>query len=260
MALSNGQLTLKEAGYYLGGREGPANQSGAPVIDKAQALYGLSGVPWCACFVGYAIAQSGADDKYKAAAKSVVSPSTDVLYRAAEKKGWVAPYGTARPGDLFIIPGRHVGFINSIEGGATFTTIEGNFQDSVGTALRSFKDGWQVIQFPGQGAPSPAAKADGYGFDDSRVKLYGGWPTAEARDSVMRRWAEGNPGEWVQAVRVQRDSPYAFRAGPMGTYSSWQYGPWLHSKGKETRDKEMAKWETATKATARPWKSTVKEA
>ena len=261
MAISNGQLTLREAAGYLGAREGAPNKSGAPVIDKCQALYGLSGVPWCACFVGYAIAESGAAAKYKTSAKGIVSPSTAVMFDAAKRKGFIVGYGEARPGDMFIIRGLHVGFINSLEGGGTFTTIEGNHQDSVANVLRSFKDGWQVIQLPGVGPPAPAAKVDGYGFDDTRVKLYGGWPTPEARNGQMNRYAAANPAHWTQAVRVARTSPYAFRAGPAGTYSRWQYGPWLHAKGKQIRDAEMKQWETAHKgSTARPWRKIVKEA
>jgi hypothetical protein len=61
-------------------------------------------------------------------------------------------------------------------------------------------------------------------------------------------------------VRVERSSPYAFRAGPEGTYNRWTYGPWLHGKGKETRDKEMEKWQEKHKGvTARPWKKTYRE-
>jgi hypothetical protein len=105
----------------------------------------------------------------------------------------------------------------------------------------------------------PLATVDGYGFDDTRVKLYGGWPTPEARNTQMRKYAASNPAQWTQAVKVAKDSPYAFRAGPAGTYSQWQYGPWIHGTGTEIRDEQMKAWQDSHKATARPWRKTYKE-
>jgi hypothetical protein len=259
--ISNGQYTLRKAGHYLGGHEGAPNRSGAPVIDECQALYGLQGVPWCACFVGFAVANSEASAKYKTAAKSIANPSTQVMADKARAKGWLLPgNGKAKPGDWFIIPGLHVGFVNSVGPGNTFTTIEGNHQDSIASVVRSWSDGWQRISIPDVGDPGPAATVDGYGFDDTRVKLYGGWPTPQARDSQMAKFAAANKDKWTQAVKVAKESPYAFRAGPTGTYSHWQFGPWLHSTGKEIRDEQMKKWQDTNKATARPWRKTYKEA
>jgi hypothetical protein len=262
VSISNGQQTTRTAGHYLGGHEGATNRSGAPVIDQCQKFYGVGpGVPWCACFVGYVIDQSDADSKYKAAAKSICHPSTQVMADRAKAKGWLLPgNGQAKPGDMFIIPGRHVGFVNSVPDAKTFWTIEGNHQDSVAACLRAWSDGWLRISLPGVGDPGAAATVDGYGFDDTRVKLYGGWATKEGRDDVLQRYAANNPDQWTQAVRVQRDSPFAFRAGPKGTYQHWQFGPWLHKTGKEIRDKQMADYEKANKITARPWKQTYKEA
>lgn len=263
MSISNGQEVIRKAQGYLGAHEGAPNKSGAPIVNECQALYGWpdGGYAWCAMFVGYVSANSGADSKYKAAAKSIISPSTQATYDAARAKGYVLPgNGQAVPGDLFIIPGKHVGIVNHIIDGKTFATIEGNHQDSVAAVIRSWADGWQRISLPGVGTAGPSASVDGYGFDDLRVKLYGGWPTPEARNGVMDSFAKSNPDQWTQAVRVYKDSPYAFRAGPAGTYSHWQYGPWLHETGKAIRDSEMEKWQTANKATGRPWRKTYKEA
>jgi hypothetical protein len=142
----------------------------------------------------------------------------------------------------------------------TFATIEGNASDGCRSLIRSWRDGWKVISIPGVGAPGPAAVVDGYGFDDTRVKMYGGWPTPEARDQQMRKFAAANPEYWTQAIRVARKSPFAFRAGPAGTYNRWTYGPWLHGTGKQTRDKQMDQWSKKHEGvTARPWKKTYKE-
>ena len=104
MSISNGQQTLRTAGHYLGGHEGAPNRSGAPVIDQCQKFYGVGpGVPWCACWVGYVIDQSDADAKYKAAAKSICHPSTQVMADRAKAKGWLLPgNGQAKPGDLLL--------------------------------------------------------------------------------------------------------------------------------------------------------------
>ncbi len=259
--ISNGQQTLRKASSYLGSYEGAPNRSGSPIVDECQKFYGLQGVPWCACFVGYVIAESGADAKYKAAAKSIVHPSTAVMYDRARAKGWLHDGSQkTNPGDLFIIDGRHVGFVNSTMSGGLFTTLEGNAQNGVRSLTRSWKDGWRVISFPGVGKAGPQAVVDGYGFDDTRVKLYGGWPTPEARNQQLKKFAAANPDLWTQAVRVERNSPYAFRAGPKGTYDNWTYGPWLHGTGKQTRDKQMKAWADKHEGTTpRPWKKTYKE-
>jgi hypothetical protein len=146
--------------------------------------------------------------KYKQAAKTIMSPSTAVMVDKAQRKGWYGGHSkTTKPGDLFIIDGKHVGFINQVRNDGTFATIEGNASDGVRALIRSWRDGWKVISIPGVGAPGPAAVVDGYGFDDTRVKLYGGWPTPEARNQQMRKFAAANPEFWTQAIRVARSEP-----------------------------------------------------
>ena len=262
MSISNGQYTLRKALSYLGSMEGPPNKSGSPIVSECQEMYGLNGVPWCACFVGYCVANSEASDQYKKDAASVVNPSTAEMVARAKRKGWYKAHGKyTAPGDLFIIDGLHVGFINALNKDGTFQTVEGNASNGVRSLTRSWSDGWQVISIPGVGAPGPQAVVDGYGFDDTRVKVYGGWPTPEARNGQMNKFAKANPDYWTQALRVQANSPFAFRAGPKGTYGHYTFGPWLHKTGKEIRDKEMQQWQDKHKgATARPWKKTYKEA
>ena len=261
MSISNGQQTLRTAQGYLGAHEGAPNRSGAPVVDACQAFYNLEGTPWCNSFVGFCIANSGASAKYKTAAKSIMSPSTQVTADKARAKGWLLPgNGKARPGDAFVIPGVHIGFVLSVGSGNLFTSVEGNWQDSVSSVTRSWADGWQRISLPDVGDPAPAATVDGYGFDDTRVRLFGGWQTAAQRDGQLKKYAAANPDQWTQAVRIETSSPYAFRAGPVGTYSHWSFGPWLHETGKAVRDDEMKAYEAANNITARPWRKTYQEA
>jgi hypothetical protein len=210
VAISNGQQTLRKASKYLGAMEGAPNRSGDPIINECQAPWGWpnGGQPWCAMFVAYCVAESGATPKYKQAAKTIMSPSTAVMVDKAQRKGWYGGHSkTTKPGDLFIIDGKHVGFINQVRNDGTFATIEGNASDGVRALIRSWRDGWKVISIPGVGAPGPAAVVDGYGFDDTRVKMYGGWPTPEARNQQMRKFAAANPEYWTQAIRVARSEP-----------------------------------------------------
>ena len=262
MSISNGQETLRTAQGYLGAHEGAPNKSGAPIVNECQAMFGWpdGGYPWCNMFVAFCIANSGAASKYKTSAKSIMSPSTQTTADKAKAKGWLLPgNGKAKPGDMFVIPGLHIGFVASLQSGNLFTSIEGNHQDSVSSVTRSWADGWQRISLPDVGEPGPAAVEDGYGFDDTRVKLYGGWPTKEQRDGQLAKYAAANPDQWTQAVKVETSSPYAFRAGPPGTYSHWSFGPWMYETGKAIRDDQMKAYEAANKITARPWKKTYKE-
>jgi hypothetical protein len=61
----------------------------------------------------------------------------------AQRKGWYGGYSkTTKPGDLFIIDGKHVGFINQVRNDGTFATIEGNVSDGCRSLIRSWRDGW----------------------------------------------------------------------------------------------------------------------
>ena len=109
--------------------EGAPNRSGDPIVNECQAPWGWpnGGQPWCAMFVAYCVAESGAAPKYKQAAKTIMSPSTAVMVDKAQRKGWYGGHSkTTKPGDLFIIDGKHVGFINQVRNDGTFATIEGN--------------------------------------------------------------------------------------------------------------------------------------
>jgi len=207
-------------------------------------------------FVGYVIATSKASADFKASAKRVISPSTALLYEAAHKEGWVHR-GDAYtpPGSLFIIPGRHVGFVWEAYHDGTFLTLEGNSANGVRSNRRAWDDGWEAITIPRTGNVTLTKLQTGYGFDDLRVKLYGGWETKTARDKQLTAFRKANPDAITQAVRVKKRSPYAFRAAPKGTNLVGRYGPWIGENAKQRRDDAMAAWEKANKTTARPWRS-----
>lgn len=207
-------------------------------------------------FCGYVIATSKAGADFKASAKRVLSPSTALLYEAAHREGWVSR-GDAHtpPGSMFIIPGLHVGFVWEAYHDGTFLTVEGNSGNAVRSNRRAWDDGWEAITLPRTGNATPTKSQTGYGFDDTRVKLYGGWETKTARDKQLTAFRKANPDAITQAVRVKKRSPYAFRAGPKGTDLVGRYGPWIGDGAKQRRDDVMKAWQEKHGATARPWRS-----
>lgn len=220
-------------------------------------MYGFkdAGVPWCACFAGYVIAVSAASAEFKQSSAAVMSPSTALLYERAHANGWVERGDShTPPGSLFVIPGRHVGFVWQAYRDGTFLTIEGNSGDAVRSNRRSWDDGWEAIVLPRTGTTAPTATQSGYGFDDTRVKLYGGWQTREQRDQQMAAFKKSKKGWWTQPVRVKKRAPFAFRAGPDGTFSHNRFGPWVGHEAKARRDDVMRQWQENNKATARPWR------
>jgi hypothetical protein len=220
-------------------------------------MYGLQGVPWCACFAGYVIANSSADTTYKAVAREVIDPYTGTIWERAKARGLTRPGGAGVPdGSLFIIPGKHVGLVWRAMRNGTFITLEGNSADGVRSNRRAWSDGWSAITFPNTGTPAKPKYVSGYGFDDLRVKVYGGWPTTHLRDGQMRAFRNAHPGWWTQRVRVQRQSPFAFRAGPAGTWGRFSFGPWTGKDAKSRRDEVMARWHQENPdGLPRPWRT-----
>jgi hypothetical protein len=76
VAISNGQQTLRKASKYLGAMEGAPNRSGDPIVNECQAPWGWpnGGQPWCAMFVAYCVAESGATPEIQAGRKDHHEP------------------------------------------------------------------------------------------------------------------------------------------------------------------------------------------
>lgn len=241
----------------MGDREGTTpNRSGDPIVDACQRMYGLQGEPWCAMGAGYVIANSPASSAFKDKARQIMHPYTGTIFDRAKERGWVTAGGASTPtGALFIIRGRHVGMVWRSYADGTFLTWEANSGDAVRSNRRAWSDGWQAIVIPGTGNAQAQGTVAGYGFDDRRVVLKGGWQTPHARDLQQRAWAKAHPDWWTQAVRVRKPSPYAFRTGPKGTWDRWSFGPWLGPDGKRIRDEQLARWQAANDgAPARTWR------
>ena len=226
------------------------------MVDACQRMYGLQGVPWCACFVGYVIANSKADSKFKGVASEIIDPYTGTIWDRARKRGLTHPgSGSVPEGSLFILPGKHVGLVWRTLNDGTFISIEGNSGDAVRSNRRAWADGWSAIILPNTGTPAKPKLVAGYGFDDARVKVYGGWPSAFLRDGQMRAFRRAHPGWWTQAVRIKRPSPFAFRAGPPGTWGHFSFGPWTGKDAKARRDEVMDRWHQHNPdGKPRPWR------
>ena len=238
--MSTGSRYVDAASRWLGLVENPkGSNKGGPIMDWTRYAGYSSPQPWCGIFV-----KAMASSKFGigwANMESVTHGYTGTIVDRAKAKGWLRKGGASVPtGSLFVKggPTGHVGIV--LEAGTTtFRTVEGNVNDGVRSYTRSWADGWQAVTPPDTGT-SPSREM--YGFEDLNIKpkRYGGWAGPEARDKQMRAFAQANPDKWTRAIRISAPSPYAFEAGPKGTYGmTWDYGPW---SSKQTRDEQMHKW------------------
>lgn len=248
---------IAEALRYQGQREGAPNRSGGFIVDACQKLYGLQGVPWCGCYVGYV--NNRASGPYR----EIAHPAVAVTYdRAKAGVGGVKLQkgGPCPPGSLFLIRGKHIGFVLSApKGSSTFRTIEGNAGDACRSLTRAWRDGWEVITHPSLG--TAAVPSRGYGFDDSGLapsldgpwRRLGGWKTAKARDAQMEKRKAKFPDRLYRPAKSDQPAPFYFdewEPGGPGPYDTWRFGPWADRAG---RDELMKVRERNTGRQMRPW-------
>lgn len=233
--MTNGQKVVASALAEVGVAEATGRNDGAKIEAwqrAAEAAYrdeypvgGLLGAAWCAIFVRSRFVAAGVPIDPR-----LVHPYTGYICQRADQLGGLAPRGLAPPGSLFIRCGVHVGIVVRDRGNGLIDTVEGNAGDAVRQLVRSKAD-WRIIVPPGiEDDPTPpVVMRDSFGFDDLRLRptLYGGWSTPELRDHKMAAFSSAHPGLWTAPVRVDRDAPYAFRAGAAGTYgATWRFGGW----------------------------------
>lgn len=77
---------------------------------------------WCAYFVTWCFQQLGARQTLIYGGSAAVSG----FLNAFRRNGQTVPASQAQPGDLFIIPGRHIGIVKQPLGNGRFISIEGN--------------------------------------------------------------------------------------------------------------------------------------
>lgn len=112
---------------HVGVKESPPSSNHGPFpIDECQAHFGLSGVPWCGCVVGYAIEKVGGidSDVYWPYAGSIHQDAVakrnglEAIDPAHADVGCVATFFSG--GD------DHVGLVRAKSKGGTLFTVEGN--------------------------------------------------------------------------------------------------------------------------------------
>ena len=250
--MSRGYDYVARASQYLGLVESPkGSNKGGPIMDWTRYA-GYSGpVPWCGVFV-----KAMASSKFGmgwAEMESVTHGYTGTIVARANAKGWLKKGGSSTPaGALFVKGGAtgHVGIVLE-SGPRVFRTVEGNASDGCRSYTRSWSDGWQAVVPPGTGTGTASPPA--YGFEDLNIKprRYGGWSSAQARDKQMAAYKAAHQTDWVRPIRINTQSPFAFEAGPAGTWGeTWNYGPW---PSKQIRDDQLAKWKAANHGNVRTY-------
>lgn len=131
------ERTLQIAEGYLGVHEVGGDNSGPDVELFLKAANLGRGNPWCAALVNHS-AERAANEQ------GVISPLESVPLQGyvqsyvdyGRKHGWVIPFDSALPGDLFCVhfPSLkrygHIGFVRKVSPDRkSFTTVEGNSND-----------------------------------------------------------------------------------------------------------------------------------
>lgn len=134
---SLGEKALEVAITQLGTTEAPRGSNN----QKYGAWYGMNGVPWCAIFVSWALAQAGS--KFRYAYCPFIVNDARIGFNGLQ----VVPYYEAKPGDLVLFnwdgdwDSDHIGFLEKKGPDAThFYSIEGN------TAVGNDSNGGEVMR------------------------------------------------------------------------------------------------------------------
>jgi peptidoglycan hydrolase-like protein with peptidoglycan-binding domain len=144
----------------IGTHESPARSNNAPPVTSWYPMIG----PWCAMTVSYALVNGGHPPHVKFA----YTPLGMAKFKNGE---WGSFHDSPQSGDLvFYSFGRerpdHVGMVETVGSGGTFTTIEGNVSDSCKRVARSMSTSgllgfgrprYDGISPPGNGSPRTLA-------------------------------------------------------------------------------------------------------
>src|SRR4051812_33687484 len=104
----------------------PGSNDGARIADYRTAVAGAApGQPWCATFVSWAAAQTGAPLGDAGEGLNSVAAITDWARRTGRLQA------SPQPGDLVLYGDRHVGIVESVNADGSLETIEGNEGDAV---------------------------------------------------------------------------------------------------------------------------------
>lgn len=163
-------IALNEVGYH---EQGNNWTKYARDLDAISYFNGpKQNIPWCCTFTSWCIWKASNPDPKGTALAAQYQPTRDncgcgVKYNAGYYKSKGKFFSKPEPGDVFFTKGYgHTGFVDKVNGDGTFTTIEGNHGDAVGTDTRKVSDmegfgrPWYTSEDnkPGTSAPSTPAK------------------------------------------------------------------------------------------------------
>ena len=161
-----------EIGYH---EEGNNWTKYAKDLDAISYFNGAKqNIAWCCTFTSWCIWKASDPDPKGTALAAQYQPTRDncgcgVKYNAGYYKNKGKFFSTPEEGDVFFTKGYgHTGFVLKVNGDGTFTTIEGNHNDAVGSTTRKVSDmegfgrPWYTSESnkPGASAPSTPAKSN----------------------------------------------------------------------------------------------------
>lgn len=124
-----GELALRVAKTQVGTKEHPPNTNRGPKVDQYEAVCGIQGQPWCACFVTWCLRQ--VDWKERGWNQAYV-PSWVATAHAAQHGLRTIGSGSVKAGDIVCFDWEdngvadHIGFCAGPVKAGSFPTIEGN--------------------------------------------------------------------------------------------------------------------------------------
>lgn len=131
-------------------------------------------IAWCCTFTSWCIWKASNPDPKGTALAAQYQPTRDncgcgVKYNAGYYKNKGKFFSKPEEGDVFFTKGYgHTGFVLKVNGDGTFTTIEGNHNDAVGSTTRKVSDmegfgrPWYTSESnkPGTSTPSTPTKSN----------------------------------------------------------------------------------------------------
>lgn len=242
MTTSRDLIGIAEA--EVGVTEQPPGSNTGPRVRAFQAVTELGGTgwPWCAAFIEWCLERAGLPTSW-------CSPSTDVMWKRAQKRGLVV--AAPSPGCVIIWPGVHVGLVVAVHANGTVSTIEGNSGDMVARRVRAV-GGARFIRPPGLTVAGATTRVFWLSDPAARrlTSVVGPWRTLKA---ARRAQAKLSPARRRRShLKRTGNGRFVLTLGPEP-----RYGPWAD---KASRDQARARLEAALGRPLRPYSTTAKTA
>ena len=172
----------------IGYKEGPNNWNKyAQDLDRISYFnYPKQNVAWCAVFTSWCIWKASDPDPKGTALAAQYQPKKDncgagVKFNAGYYKNKGKFYSTPKEGDVFFTNGYgHTGFVLKVNGDGTFKTLEGNYNNGVGSTTR------RISAMEGFGRPWYTAEDEKPEPEPQGEAYTGEFPTRPARGYFQR--------------------------------------------------------------------------